>query len=87
MVNKYQQTAEKIIDLHGYTTGETENILNIIYKESKYKHIRIVVGRGNNSLNGPILPNFVKKYLKFKNIRYNQSKIEDGGEGAIEVFF
>jgi DNA-nicking Smr family endonuclease len=86
MVNKYQQNAEKEIDLHRYTTSESEDILNSLIKENKYKHVRIIVGRGNNSINGPILPNYVRNYLNSHNIRYNQSKIQNGGEGALEVF-
>ena len=86
MVNKYQQSAEKEIDLHGYTTNESEDILNSLIKERKYKHVRIIVGKGNNSSNGPILPNYVRNYLNSNNIRYNQSKIQNGGEGALEVF-
>jgi len=86
MVNKYKQNAEKEIDLHRYTTSESEDILNSLIKERKYKHVRIIVGKGNNSINGPILPNYVRNYLNSHNIRYNQSKIQDGGEGALEVF-
>lgn len=86
MANKYLQNAEKEIDLHRYTTSESEEILNSLLREGKYKHIRIIVGRGNNSINGPILPNYVKNYLNSRNVRYNQSKIQDGGEGALEVF-
>lgn len=86
MANKYQQTAEIEIDLHGYTTSETEEVLDSLLKERKYKHVRIIVGKGNNSANGPVLPNFVRKYLTTYNIRYNQAKIGDGGEGALEVF-
>ena len=63
MVNKYQQKVEVEIDLHGYTTLESKDILDSLIDEGKYKHIRIIVGKGNNSLNGPILPNFVKNYL------------------------
>ncbi|MCX6754446.1 MAG: Smr/MutS family protein [Candidatus Nomurabacteria bacterium] len=86
MANKYEQKAEKEIDLHGHTTAESEVILKSLFKDRKYKHVRIIVGKGNNSANGPILPNFVKNYLKSHNARYNQSKIQDGGEGALEVF-
>ena len=86
MVNKYKQNAEKEIDLHRYTKSESENIIDSLIKEGKYKHVRIIIGKGNNSINGPILPNFVKNYLSNRNIRYNPSKIKDGGEGAIEVF-
>ena len=86
MVNKYQQIAEKEIDLHRYTKSESENIINSLIKEAKYNHVRIIFGKGNNSIDGPILPNFVKNYLNSRNIRFNQSKIQDGGEGSIEVF-
>ena len=86
MVNKYQQNAEYEIDLHGYTTSESKDILDSLLQEAKYNHVRIIVGKGNNSENGPILPSFVMNYLKSRNIRYNQSKIQDGGEGALEVF-
>lgn len=87
MVNKYKQNPEAEIDLHGYTTSESEEILYSLLKEGKYKHVRIIVGKGNNSTNGPILPNFVRNYLNSQNIRYSQSKIQDGGEGALEVYF
>lgn len=86
MVNKYEQNAEIQIDLHGYTTMEAKEILDTLLEENKYKHVRIVVGRGTNSVNGPILPDFVRNYLNTHSIRYNQSKIQDGGEGALEVF-
>ena len=86
MVNKYKQEAEVEIDLHGYTTVESEDILRSLIRERKYKHLRIIVGKGTRSENGAVLPNFVRNYLQTNNIRYNQSKITDGGEGALEVF-
>ena len=86
MVNKYEQKAEREIDLHGHTTSESEDILNSLLKERKYKHVRIIVGKGNNSSNGPVLPNFVKNYLNSHKIKFNQSKIQDGGDGALEVY-
>jgi DNA-nicking Smr family endonuclease len=87
MVNKYQQNAELEVDLHGHTTSESLDVLDSLIKEGRYRHVRIIVGKGRNSENGPILPNFVKNYLDSFGIRYNQSKIQDGGEGALEVFF
>jgi DNA-nicking Smr family endonuclease len=86
MPNKYEQTAEAEIDLHGYTMVEAGSILDEVVAEAAYKHIRIITGKGTNSHNGPVLPAFVKNYLTARNIRYNQSKIRDGGEGALEVF-
>ncbi len=84
--NKYIQTPEFIIDLHGYTTYEAQVILDELIEEGEYKHIRVIVGKGLNSENGPVLPDFVKNYLTARNIRFNQSKLQDGGEGALEVF-
>lgn len=84
--NKYKQIPEAVFDFHGYTTFECEEALDEIIREGEYKHIRIIVGKGKNSINGPILPNFVKNYLNSNNIRFNQSKFQDGGEGSLEVF-
>jgi len=86
MVNKYEQKADAEIDLHGCTTRESEDIFDALFEERKYTHIRIITGKGIRSANGPILPNFVRQYLNSRNIRYNPSKIRDGGEGALEVF-
>lgn len=86
MVNKYEQKAEIEIDLHGYTTAESEEILDTLVRDRKYKIVRIIVGKGNRSENGPVLPDFVRNYLYTHGIRYNQSKITDGGSGALEVF-
>lgn len=84
--NKYIQNPGYVIDLHGFTTYETQSILDELIEEAEYKHIRVIVGKGLNSENGPILPDFVKNYLNKRNIRFSQSKLQDGGEGALEVF-
>jgi DNA-nicking Smr family endonuclease len=60
--NKYTQIAEYEVDLHGYTTGEAKDLLDEIINEAEYKHIRVITGRGRNSANGPVLPDFVKNY-------------------------
>ena len=85
-MNKYLSPPEQIIDLHRQTTAEAETIIADILKGSKQLHIRIIVGKGNHSAGGAILPNFVKKYLSTRGIKFAQSKIQDGGEGALEVF-
>lgn len=85
-MNKYIQNPEYTIDLHGFTTAETQIILDELIEEGEYHHIRVIIGKGLNSENGPVLPDFVKNYLSAKNIRFNQSKLQDGGEGALEVF-
>ncbi len=85
-MNKYEKHPECVIDLHGYTTREAEDALGALLKNSAYEHIRVIVGKGNRSTDGPVLRDFVKRYLSLRNIRFNQSKQKDGGEGALEVF-
>lgn len=85
-MNKYLQKPEYILDLHGYTTSEAKEILRELLRDSNYSYIRIITGKGLNSENGPVLPDFVKSFLNMHNIRFSRSKIGDGGEGALEVF-
>lgn len=80
------QVPDAVFDFHGYTTLECKDELNQIIASGEYSHIRVIVGKGRGSLNGPILPNFVKNFLTEKRIRFAQSKFQDGGEGAIEVY-
>jgi len=84
-MNKYQKTPDHIIDLHGYTVSEVKPLLESLFKK-QYSHIRIITGKGMHGPNGPVMRTFVKNYLNNKNIRFSQSKLQDGGEGALEVF-
>jgi DNA-nicking Smr family endonuclease len=86
MANKYEQIPDKEIDLHGYTTSETKEILDTLVREKKYTLVRVIVGKGNNSANGPVLPNFVRDYLTSRSIRYKPAKLQHGGSGALDVF-
>ena len=79
------RTPSRIIDLHGYTTAEAKVALDELVR-SQDSYVRIIVGKGNHSENGPVLREFVKRFLLSKNIHFNQSKIQDGGDGALEVF-
>jgi DNA-nicking Smr family endonuclease len=85
--NKYIQIADRVIDLHGLTTDESEAILSSFLRGPRGIHVRIIVGRGTRSANGPVLPNFVKHYLARHDVSFRQSKVQEGGEGALEVFF
>lgn len=85
-MNKYPQNAEHIIDLHGYTTFQVKNLLDDFFAENKYKHVRLITGKGNHGQHGPVLKNYTKGYLQSRNIRFAQSKLQDGGEGALEVY-
>jgi DNA-nicking Smr family endonuclease len=85
-MNKYERIPEEIIDLHGYTMREAEEVLHTLLGGQKFSHVRIIVGKGNHGVNGSVLRDFVKKYLTLRNIRFSQSKLANGGEGALEVF-
>ena len=84
-MNKYLRTPNRVIDLHGYTTAEAKVVLEELIRSSD-DYVRVITGKGNNSSNGPVLRDFVKKFFLSKNVHFNQSKIGDGGEGALEVF-
>lgn len=86
-MNRYLQIPDETIDLHGYTTDEARIALDNLFKNNTSSHVRIIVGKGIHSEMHPVLRNFVKRYLAMRNIRFNQSKIQDGGEGALEVSF
>jgi DNA-nicking Smr family endonuclease len=85
-MNKYQKTPELIIDFHGYTVREAKSALNKLLAEGQYLHVRIITGKGVYREHGSVLGPFVRTYLQERNIKFNQAKIQDGGEGAIEVY-
>ena len=85
--NKYQQVPAVTLDLHGLTTRESTLALDELRSSSRGLLVRIIVGRGTRSKNGPVLPEHVKRYLTAANIAYRQSKIQEGGEGALHAQF
>ncbi len=85
-MNKYEQVPECVIDLHGYTTTEVEHELARILKNNQYTHIRVITGTGVNRGGSPVLREYVKTYLRSRGVRFNPSKREHGGDGALEVF-
>lgn len=85
-MNKYERIPEKVIDLHGHTVKRAERVLEELLEQLAYAHVRIIVGRGTHSVSGAVLRDFVKEFLRTRNIRYAQSKMHDGGEGALEVY-
>lgn len=85
-MNKYERVPDYILDLHGYTTGEAEGMLQDVIKSGKHGHVRVITGKGTFRPTGPVLKTFVRNFLVARNIKFAQSKISDGGEGAFEVF-
>lgn len=85
-MNKYEQIPEYILDLHGYTTSEAKLALEELIKDSDYRHVRVITGKGQFRETGPVLRTFVCNYLSDLNIKWNISKLQNGGEGSLEVF-
>ena len=85
-MNKYARTPDYVLDLHGYTTAEAEEMLDELMKNKKYAHVRVITGKGTFRETGPVLRTFVRNYLAARSVRFNTSKIADGGEGAFEIF-
>jgi DNA-nicking Smr family endonuclease len=83
---KYEQRAEYELDLHGKTGAEAKMLVDELIDSRVYRHIRVIVGKGTHSQMGPVLPYVVKNHLYGRGIRYERSKLADGGEGALEVF-
>jgi DNA-nicking Smr family endonuclease len=85
-MNAYELVPDFTLDLHGLTVLESKHELEEIIDSGQYTHVQVIVGKGKNSSDGPVLPNFVKNFLFERNIRFSQSKIRDGGEGSLEVY-
>ncbi len=85
-MNKYERIPGQVIDLHGLTRQGVRELLDVLVREPKHAHVRVIAGKGRHSENGPVLQDFVRDYLRAHRIRFSQSKIADGGEGAFEVF-
>jgi DNA-nicking Smr family endonuclease len=86
VMNKYQRQPEHVLDLHGRTVREAQHALSALF-EKNFSHVRVIVGKGLHSKTGPKLRDTVKEFLSAQGVRFAQSKIADGGEGALEVFF
>jgi DNA-nicking Smr family endonuclease len=83
--NKYKKEPAFVADLHGMTRKEAEDFLNIFLEDKSGEHVRLITGKGAYR-NGPILQESIKEYLKKRGASYTYAKIQDGGEGALEVF-
>lgn len=84
--NKYKQTPNSIIDVHGYNKIEFLNLLNTLRLKA-VGHVRIITGTGSTRNSPGVLLKTLKDFCYEHNISYNQSKLENGGSGAFEVFF
>lgn len=85
-MNKYERIPEHILDLHGFTTKEAQTMLDELISSKQYKHIRVITGKGKFRETGPVMRNFVEHFLEDHDIKFETSKLYNGGEGAFEVF-
>ncbi|MCK9351430.1 MAG: Smr/MutS family protein [Candidatus Paceibacterota bacterium] len=85
-MNKYLQTPEHILDLHGMTCRESKTAIFRLLSDHRYSHVRIITGKGTFREKSGTLREFVKTILKDNGIDFRPSKLSDGGEGALEVF-
>ncbi len=86
-MNKYERIPEYVLDLHGFTTREAKEVLDDIVEEGRFRHIRVITGKGTFRETGPVMRNFVEGYLRRHEIRFETAKLYNGGDGALEVYF
>ena len=86
--NKYPQSPQAVCDLHGLTKAEARESINIFLEHAKKNNlsiVRIITGKGLHSVSGGVLKNFTENYLSEKGYEYKNSKISQGGEGALDI--
>ncbi len=87
--NKYAQVVQAVLDLHGYYQYTARTMVQDFLRDAENKgfsRVRIIVGKGTHSAKGEgVLGNMVKSLLNKEGYDYAYSKIQDGGEGAIDV--
>jgi DNA-nicking Smr family endonuclease len=86
--NKYAQEPEAEIDLHGMKGAEARDALTEFLNKAKKRKlhlVRVIVGKGTHSLNGPVLPDVAKVVLRTHDLGYRYAKQHEGGEGVLVV--
>ncbi|MEI7620315.1 MAG: Smr/MutS family protein [Candidatus Falkowbacteria bacterium] len=87
--NKYQKTAEAILDLHGMYQVEAEeaviDFLNDV-KSRGCRFVRIIPGKGIHSADGyGVLNTLVREILSGRGYKFSSAKMNEGGEGALDI--
>lgn len=76
------------LDLHGHTVAEATVLVDELLDEAHeelWRRVRIIVGKGTRSANGPVLPQAIKEHLSLLGYTYTYAKQYEGGEGALDV--
>lgn len=75
-------------DLHGLTRPEASGAIDKFLRESaeqNFERVRIITGKGIHSQGDGVLKIFVENLLAERGLEHGDSKINDGGAGAIDV--
>ena len=87
--NRYEPKVDAELDLHGFYSEEAKNAVQEFLNETRkdgLSRVRIIVGKGNRSKDGRgVLGDAIKSLLNKEGYEYTYAKIQDGGEGALEV--
>ncbi len=83
--NNYAQSPDFTLDLHGYSRNEALRALSGMLHVHEGELVRIVIGKGIHSADGPVIPDVVKGFLATHNLSYRPAKLADGGAGALLV--
>ena len=85
---QYEPFVDEELDLHGCTREEAREAIEDFLHGAKARgceRVRIIVGKGTRSTDGPVLPDVAKAVLVSHGLTYSYAKLCSGGEGALEV--
>jgi DNA-nicking Smr family endonuclease len=87
--NKYAQTPDDSLDLHGYQALEAVQELEdyIVHsRDQNFKIIRVITGKGLHNPDGvPVLRNAVESFLRQNSLDYRYGKWGEGENGVIDI--
>jgi DNA-nicking Smr family endonuclease len=88
--NKYAQNLQidTEIDLHGLTDYEGEEVVLDFLNNSRnsgFKVVKIITGKGIHSAGEPILKKITREILIQQNLKFSTAKAQDGGSGTLIV--
>lgn len=86
---KYHIQSDVVFDLHGMSVLEAQSFLSDEIhrlRNTNASRIRVITGKGNHSEhNFSPVRDGIKSLLNSMGLDYTYAKIQDGGEGALEV--
>ncbi|MBT4937094.1 Smr/MutS family protein [Candidatus Peregrinibacteria bacterium] len=86
--NKYVQSIDSELDLHGLTQEEAKHHVKsflLSSKEQGLKRVLIITGKGLHSPKEAVLRNSIPTFIQTLNFSCTSAKMNQGGGGAYEV--